>query len=97
MRERYTSTSQRIVIDEVQMVPEILNEVHWLIENKKISFLLTGSSARKLRQKHANLLGGRAWRFTMTPLSYMEIQDFDLPQILLTGLLPPHVVSANPL
>ena len=84
-------------IDEVQMVPDLLNEVHWLIENKKISFLLTGSSPRKLRQKHANLLGGRAWRFTMTPLSYMEIQDFDLSQVILSGLLPQHLLSSNPI
>ena len=49
-----------IVIDEIQKIPALLDEVHWLIENKKLSFLLTGSSARKLRQKHVNLLGGRA-------------------------------------
>lgn len=79
------------------MAPDLLNEVHWLIENKKIPFLLTGSSARKLRQKHANLLGGRAWRFTMTPLCYMEIQNFDLLRVLHTGLLPPHLISVNPI
>jgi predicted AAA+ superfamily ATPase len=62
------------------MVPDILNEVHWLIENKGISFLLTGSSPRKLRKKHANLLGGRAWRFTMAPLCYPEIKNFDIEE-----------------
>ena len=97
LRERFSSTQQRIVIDEVQMVPEILNEVHWLIENKNISFLLTGSSARKLRRKHANLLGGRAWRYTMTPLCYPEMDNFDVENIMVTGLLPAHILSADPL
>ncbi len=96
LRERYSETQQRICIDEVQMIPEILNEVHWLIENKSIAFLLTGSSTRKLGQSHANLLGGRAWRYTMAPLSYMEIEDFDLERIMHTGLLPPHILSSDP-
>ena len=96
LRERYANTTQRIVIDEVQMVPDLLNEVHWLIENKKIAFLLTGSSPRKLRQKHANLLGGRAWRYTMTPLSYIEITDFNLEKIMVSGLLPSHLLSSDP-
>lgn len=97
LRERYAGTHQRIVIDEVQMVPDLLNEVHWLIENKKIGFLLTGSSPRKLRQKHANLLGGRAWRFAMTPLSYIEISNFDIKKIMMSGLLPPHLLSSDPI
>lgn len=97
LRERYGNTHQRIIIDEVQMVPDILNEVHWLIENKHTSFLLTGSSARKLRKKHANLLGGRAWRYTMTPLCYPEISDFDIENIMISGLLPPHYLSADPI
>ena len=96
LRERYSHTQQRIVIDEVQMVPDILNEVHWLIENKNISFLLTGSSARKLRKKHANLLGGRAWRYTMTPLCYPEIAEMDIERVMVTGLLPPHFLSLDP-
>ena len=95
LRERYADTTQRIVIDEIQKVPDLLNEVHWLIENKNISFLMTGSSARKLRQKHVNLLGGRAWRYTMTPLSYAEISDFDLKRALISGLLPPHLLSPD--
>lgn len=97
LRERYASTKKLIVIDEVQMVPDILNEVHWLIENRGISFLLTGSSPRKLRKKHANLLGGRAWRYNMTPLSYMEIKDFAIEKIVHTGLLPPHMLSIVPM
>lgn len=96
LRERYADTDRRIVIDEVQMVPDILNEVHWMIENTGASFVLTGSSPRKLRRSHANLLGGRAWRYTMTPLSYSEIESFDLEQALISGLLPPHVTSESP-
>ena len=77
LRERYAEASSLIVIDEVQKIPDILNEVHWMIENCNSSFLLTGSSARKLRRSHANLLGGRAWRFTMTPICYAELGAFD--------------------
>lgn len=72
LRERYQNHKGLIVIDEVQKAPQLLDEVHWLIENKNLSFILTGSSARKLRRGHANLLGGRAWRKTMVPLSYLE-------------------------
>lgn len=97
LRERYQNHKGFIVIDEVQKAPQLLDEVHWLIENKKLSFLLTGSSARKLRRGHANLLGGRAWRKTMTPLSYLEVTDFDLEKIMISGLLPPHYLSTNPI
>ena len=97
LRERYSNCQQRIVIDEVQMVPAILNEVHWLIENKNLSFILTGSSARKLRRNHANLLGGRAWRYTMTPLCYPEIGEFDIEKAMMSGFLPSHFLSVDPL
>jgi predicted AAA+ superfamily ATPase len=97
LRERFQNASQLVVIDEVQMVPDLLNEVHWLIENQGISFLLTGSSARKLRRKHANLLGGRAWRYNMTPLCYQEIEQFDIEKIMTTGLLPAHLISPDPI
>ena len=97
LRERYQNHKGIIVIDEVQKAPQLLNEVHWLIENKNLSFLLTGSSARKLRRGHANLLGGRAWRKTMVPLSYMEVTDFDLGKIMISGLLPSHYLSTNPI
>ena len=97
LRERYQNHKGLIVIDEVQKIPPILDEVHWLIENKGMSFLLTGSSARKVRRGHANLLAGRAWRRTMTPLSYMEVTDFDLERVMVSGLLPPHYLSTNPI
>lgn len=97
LRERYQNHKGLIVIDEVQKVPSILDEVQWLIENRNLSFLLTGSSARKLRRGHANLLGGRAWRRTMTPLSYMEVTGFDLERIMSSGMLPSHYLSPDPI
>ena len=69
LRERFENPGRLIVIDEIQKVPQLLDEVHWLIEELGAQFLLTGSSARKLRKGHANLLGGRAWRRVMLPLS----------------------------
>jgi predicted AAA+ superfamily ATPase len=97
LRERYGGHSGLIVIDEVQMVPELLNEIHWLIENRRAAFLMTGSSARKLRRKHANLLAGRARRFHMHPLIFQETEGFDLEAVMVSGLLPPHFLSADPL
>ena len=96
LRERYQDHQGLIVIDEIQMVPDLLNEIHWLIENTGVSFLMTGSSARKLRRGHANLLAGRAWRFTMAPLTWLETGGFDLEQIFISGLLPPHFLSSTP-
>lgn len=95
LRERYQDREGLVVIDEVQKVPSLLDEVHWLLENSRLSFLLSGSSARKLRRGHANLLGGRAWRRTMTPLSFMEVQGFDLEKVMSSGLLPPHFLSPD--
>ncbi len=95
LRERWKR--QLTVIDEIQKAPALLDEIHWLIENKRASFLLTGSSARKLRRGHSNLLAGRAWRFEMAPLSFYETQGFDLQKALWTGLLPPHFLSSFPL
>ena len=57
-----------IVIDEIQRIPELLNEIHRLIESQNLTFLLTGSSARKLRRGQANLLAGRVWESRMFPL-----------------------------
>ncbi len=85
-----------VIIDEVQKVPALLDEVHWLIENRKIGFILCGSSARKLKRGAANLLGGRAWRFNFYPLIYNEIPDFNLLQAFQHGLLPAHYTSNQP-
>lgn len=97
LRERFGNYDGLVVIDEVQKIPSLLDEVHWLIENSKAYFLLTGSSARKLKRGHANLLGGRAWRRTMVPLSCKEVDNVDLEKIMLSGLLPPHFLSSNPI
>ncbi len=97
LRERFQDHRGMVIIDEVQMVPDLLNEVHWLIENRGLNFLLTGSSARKLRRRHANLLGGRAWRHTMQPLTLLETEGFDLEAVMVSGLLPPHFLSPDPL
>ncbi len=77
-----------VVIDEIQKVPELLDEVHRLIEDKKIRFLLTGSSARKLKRTSSNLLGGRARIANLFPLTYSEIPQFDLTRYLNSGGLP---------
>lgn len=84
-----------IILDEVQKVPAVLDDVHWLIEEKGCSFILCGSSARKLKRGHANMLGGRAWRFEMLPLTAAEIPGFDLLRALNNGLLPAHYQQVN--
>jgi predicted AAA+ superfamily ATPase len=63
---------QWVVVDEIQKVPKLLNTVHQLIESEKIHFALTGSSARRLKQRGVNLLAGRAWNRTLHPLSQFE-------------------------
>lgn len=85
-----------VVIDEVQKIPQLLNEVHRLIEGRGMRFVLTGSSARKLRGEHANLLGGRAWTAQLFPLSSAELPRFDLQRYLRYGGLPPVVNSDDP-
>lgn len=77
-----------VVIDEVQKLPEILDEVHRLIEAKKLTFLLTGSSARRLKRGGANLLAGRARWADLFPLTSFEIPDFKLIAYLNRGGLP---------
>ena len=84
-----------IVIDEVQKAPAILDEVHRLIETADLRFILCGSSARKLKRGQANLLGGRAWRFGLHPLTWPEIPTFDLLKALNRGLIPAHYDAAQ--
>ena len=79
-----------VIIDEIQRIPALLNEVHWLIENTGVQFILTGSSPRKILRNGSNLLGGRALRYELCPLSYSEIDNFDLSRALNNGLLPKH-------
>jgi len=94
------SAKSWVVIDEVQKVPSLLDEVHWLIENRSARFLLTGSSARRLRRGQVNLLGGRAWRRELRPLTLQEIlpshPKWDLESILHRGLLPAHFLCEQP-
>lgn len=85
-----------VIIDEVQKVPALLDEVHWLIENRGLRFILSGSSARKLRRSGANLLGGRALRMTLFPFVSAEIPDFDMNRALNNGMLPRHYLVADP-
>lgn len=85
-----------VVIDEIQRVPELLNEIHWLISNKGNQFILSGSSARKIIRGGFNLLGGRALRHELYPLVSAEIPDFNLLQALNNGLLPRHYLASNP-
>lgn len=89
------ATANPIVIDEVQKIPAILDEVHRLIEDAGLRFVLCGSSARKLKRGRANLLGGRAWRFELHPLAWPEIPEFDLLRALNRGLVPQHYDAAN--
>ena len=77
-----------IIIDEIQKIPSLLDEVHRLIESENMSFVLCGSSARKLKRSGVNLLGGRAWKFTLHPLTWSEVPGFDLLTAMSTGLLP---------
>jgi len=86
-----------VVIDEIQKIPELLNEVHRLIEKRKLKFVLTGSSARKLKSKNVNLLAGRALTEYMYPLTAEELkEDFSLKKSLTYGHLPMVYQSKNP-
>lgn len=85
-----------VIIDEIQKLPILLDEVQHLIEDKKIHFILTGSSARKLKHGSANLLGGRAWTRHLFPLVTAEIPGYDLMRILNYGALPSIYLSENP-
>jgi predicted AAA+ superfamily ATPase len=86
-----------VVVDEVQRVPELLNEVHRLIESRKLRFALSGSSARKLRRKGVNLLAGRALTRYLHPLTAIELgKDFDLKRALAFGCLPFACTADNP-
>ncbi len=82
-----------VIIDEVQMLPQLLNEVQWLIVRKGIRFILSGSSARKLKRSNVNMLGGRASQTVMYPLTSAEIPDFDIVKAVNQGLIPRHYLA----
>jgi predicted AAA+ superfamily ATPase len=90
-----SSHSRVIIIDEIQRIPKLLNEIHWLITNQGSRFILSGSSPRKILRSGFNLLGGRALRYELYPLIYKEIPDFDLLRALNNGLLPRHYLAKN--
>lgn len=96
MSESIKDSNQVIIIDEIQRLPKLLNEVQRLMRKIPNRFLLTGSSARKLKMGGANLLAGRAWQSYLYPLSSIEIDDFDLIKYLNYGGLPHVYLSKNP-
>ena len=82
-----------VIIDEVQSLPVLLNEVQWLIVRKSLRFILSGSSARKLKRGGANMLGGRAMQTNLYPLVSAEIPDFDLIKAVNQGMIPRHYLA----
>lgn len=85
-----------IVIDEIPEVPELLNEIHRLMSERQLLFILCGSSARKLKRKGHNTLGGRAVPRYLYPLVSAEIPDFNIDRAVLYGMLPSHYLTPNP-
>lgn len=85
-----------VVIDEIQQVPELLNEIHLLISRKQLRFILCGSSARKLRRNSVNTLGGRALPTYLYPLVSAEIPDFNLIRAVNNGMMPAIFPLENP-
>lgn len=91
------SSKKLVIIDEVQKLPKILDEVHRLIEKKNCRFILTGSSARKLRRRGVNLLAGRALTLHLHPLTVLELgRDFNVKYALQYGQLPQVIGHENP-
>lgn len=86
----------RVIIDEIPEVPELLDEVHRLMSEKNHKFVLCGSSARKLKRKGYNTLGGRAYPVYLFPFVTAELKDFDLQHAINHGMLPPHYLAKNP-
>jgi len=91
-----SGSTEIVIIDEIQRIPALLNEIHWLIVNNNSRFILSGSSPRNILRTGENLLGGRALRYELYPLIYSEIPDFDILRALNNGMLPRHYLSANP-
>ena len=87
---------ETVIIDEIQKIPQLLDEVHSLIFRKNIRFILSGSSPRKLKRSGANLLGGRALKEILYPLVSAEIPDFDIFKAVRYGMLPRHYLISDP-
>lgn len=93
LQERILAASlenRPVIIDEVQKIPKLLDVVQFMMTKHDTQFILSGSSARKLRRGAGNLLGGRAIRYELFPLVYKEVPQFDLSRALNHGLLPRH-------
>jgi len=90
------TSNDMVVIDEIQKIPQLLDEVHSLIFRKNIRFILSGSSPRKLKRHGANLLGGRALKAILYPLVSAEIPDFDVHKAVRYGMLPRHYLISDP-
>lgn len=84
-----------VIVDEIPKVPELLDEVHWLMTNKNIRFILCGSSARRLKKQSSNTLGGRAVPMYLYPLVSAEIPDFDIYRAVQNGMIPRHYMIEN--
>ena len=84
-----------VIVDEIQKVPELLDVVHWLMVNKELRFILSGSSARKLKRSGANTLGGRAIPETLFPLVWPEVTDFQIDRAVQNGMIPRHYMVGN--
>jgi predicted AAA+ superfamily ATPase len=101
IREELRENDRLVVVDEIQKLPSLMDEIHDLIETAPTRFLLTGSSARKLRRTHTSLMAGRArvhhlWPFTSAELNAGAGPLFDLQKVLAFGSLPPVFLSASP-
>ena len=88
--------SKVMIIDEIQRIPELLNEVHWIVTHLPVRVIMSGSSPRKIIRSNTNLLGGRALRYELYPFTSEEIPNFDLLKALNNGLLPRHYLSSSP-
>lgn len=97
LRQELTGKDKLVIMDEIQKLPLLLDEVQVLIDDRQVRFLLTGSSARSLKRKGLNLLGGRARTKRLHPLCYRELdQEFDLVKALDRGLIPSLYFSDSP-
>lgn len=97
IRESITENDHLIVIDEIQKVPSLMDEVHAMIEEfPGVHFLLTGSSARKLKREHSSLMAGRAKQMIFYPFVSAEIPDFKIEDVVQFGTLPPVYLSDDP-
>lgn len=96
LREVIQNDDKIVAIDEIQKIPSLMDEVHLLIESRKIKFILTGSSARKLSRTHTSLMAGRAKRMFLHPLVSAEVPNYKLNDILTYGSLPIVFNSEDP-